>query len=261
MGVAAGAMAAFGAAAIASVAVVVAQMRKVANEADELGKAAQKVGLMTEELSALKYTAGLAGVGFDSLQTSLVRLTKSMSEVAKGGEGDAAKAFQVLGVSVQNTDGTLRTSAEVMGDVAQKFSEYKDGAEKTALAVAIFGKAGADMIPLLNQGRDAIAASNDEAKAFGVTMSGGLARDSERLNDNLSRLWSAFQGIWVAIGERIIPIFAEWSDKLVDAVKNLRLFEIAGQAAQYVIGKIGESAIWVVARLSGLGSIMEGIYN
>lgn len=261
LGVAAGAVAAFGAAAVAAAAVVVAQMRRVANEADEMGKAAQKVGLMSEELSALKYTAGLAGVGFDSLQTSLIRLTKSMSEVAKGGEGDAAKAFQVLGVSVQNTDGTLRTSAEVMGDVAQKFSEYKDGAEKTALAVAIFGKAGADMIPLLNQGRDAIAASNDEAKALGVTMSGGLARDSERLNDNLSRLWSAFQGIWTAIGERVIPIFANWSDALVETVKNLKLFETAGLAAQYVIDKIGESATWVIGRLSGLGSIMEGIAN
>jgi hypothetical protein len=261
IGKAIGTVAAFGAAAVAAAAIVAAKMRDVANEADEMGKAAQKVGLMTEELSALKYTAGLAGVEFESLQTSLIRLTRSMSEVAKGGESDAAKAFQVLGVSVSNADGSLRTSAEVMGDIAQKFSEFKDGAEKTALAVAIFGRAGAAMIPLLNAGRDAIEQSNKEAKDFGVTMSSGLAKDSERLNDNLSRLWEAFKGIWVAIGERVIPIFADWSDKLVEVVKNLRLFESAGQAAQFVIEKIGEAATWVVGRLSGLGSIMEGVAN
>jgi hypothetical protein len=261
IGKAMGVVAAFGAAATAAAALVAAKMRDVANEADEMGKAAQKVGLMTEELSALKYTAGLAGVEFSSLQTSLVRLTRSMSEVAKGGESDAAKAFQLLGISVSNTDGTLRTSAEVMGDIAQKFSEFRDGAEKTALAVAIFGRAGADMIPLLNAGRDAIAQSNQEAKDFGVTMSAGLSKDSERLNDNLSRLWEAFKGIWVSIGERLIPIFADWSDKIVDVVKNLRLFESAGQAAQFVIEKMGEAATWVTGRLSGLGSIMEGVAN
>ena len=261
IGKAMGVVAAFGAAATAAAALVAAKMRDVANEADEMGKAAQKVGLMTEELSALKYTAGLAGVEFSSLQTSLVRLTRSMSEVAKGGDNDAVKAFNALGVSVQNADGSLKSSAQVMSEVADKFAQFKDGAEKTALAVAIFGRAGADMIPLLNQGGKAIADANQEARDFGVTISAGLARDSERLNDNLSRLWEAFKGIWVSIGERVIPIFAEWSDKLVEVVKNLRLFESAGQAAQFVIEKIGEAATWVVGRLSGLGSIMEGIAN
>jgi hypothetical protein len=259
IGKAVGVVAAFGAAAAAAAAVVVAQMRNVANSADEMAKSAQKVGLMTEELSALKYTAGLAGVGFDSLQTSLVRLTRAMSEVAKGADNDAAKAFKALGVEVQNADGSLKSSAQVMQEVSDKFATFKDGAEKTALAVAIFGRAGADMIPLLNQGGEAIRKSNDEAKEFGVTISAGLGSASERLNDNLSRLGSAFQGIWIAIGERLIPIFADWSDKLVEVVKNLRLFETAGKAAQYVIEKIGEAATWVIGRLSGLGSVMEGI--
>jgi len=261
IGKAVGIVAAFGAAAAAAAAVVVAQMRSVADSADEMAKSAQKVGLMTEELSALKYTAGLAGVGFESLQTSLVRLTRSMSEVAKGSDNDAAKAFRALGVEVQNADGSLKSSSQVMEDLASKFATFKDGAEKTALAVAIFGRAGASMIPLLNQGGDAIRKSNDEAKAFGVTMSSGLGSASERLNDNMSRLGSAFQGIWIAIGERLIPIFADWSDKLVEVVKNLRLFEVAGAAAQYVIEKIGEAATWVAGRLSGLGSIMEGLAN
>jgi hypothetical protein len=258
LGKVAGAVAAFGAAAVAAAAIVVVQMRKVADSADEMGKAAQKVGLMTEELSALKYTAGLAGVGFDALQTSLVRLTRSMSDVAKGGESDAAKAFEVLGISVQNADGSLRSSAEVMGDIAQKFSEFKDGAEKTALAVAIFGRAGGDMIPLLNQGRDAIAETNKEAKDLGVTMSAGLARDSERLNDNISRLYSAFQGVWTAIGERLIPRLAELSDQFVALIKEMRLAESAGELAEKILNGIAYYAALAKGNIEGLTASFAG---
>jgi hypothetical protein len=226
-----------------------------------MGKAAQKVGLMTEELSALKYTADLAGVGFESLQTSLVRLTRSMSEVAKGGESDAAKAFQVLGISVTNADGSLRSAAEVMGDVAQKFSEFKDGAEKTALAVAIFGRAGADMIPLLNQGRDAIAASNEEAKKLGVTIGSDLARDSERLNDNLSRMQYAINGVFVAIANELAPTLADLSDKMVEWVKKAELFRAAGEWIRGELVAVQSVIITLRAEIAGLAAIWESLKN
>jgi putative NIF3 family GTP cyclohydrolase 1 type 2 len=228
-------------------------LRSVVNEADEMGKAAQKVGLTVEELSGLAYTAGLAGIEFNELQSGLVKLTKAMSDVASGAGGDAKLAFDALGISVKNADGTMKSSALVMSEIAEKFSGYKDGAEKTALALAIFGRAGAGMIPMLNQGAAAIADANAEAKLFGVTISSGLARDSEILNDNMSRLGSAARGMFVAISGQLVPILAEWSTQLVQLAKELNLFETVGRAAAAVIQTIAEWAAMASSNFQAAG--------
>jgi len=234
-------------------------LRSVVNEADEMGKAAQKVGLTVEELSGLAYTAGLAGVEFNELQSGLVKLTKAMSDVASGAGGDAKLAFDALGISVKNADGTMKSSALVMSEIAEKFSGYKDGAEKTALALAIFGRAGAGMIPMLNQGAAAIADANAEAKLFGVTISTGLARDSEILNDNMSRLGAAARGMFVAIASKVVPILADWSTSLVEITKDLGLFEIVAKATETVLNAIGAAAEWSLGQFRGLGAILSSL--
>src|SRR5690606_9583803 len=138
------------------------------NNMDSLTKLAQSVGSTTQELSALTYAADLSGVSQESLGTALVRLSKNASDAAQG-VGEARKGFDALGISVKNADGTLKSSGDLLIEVAGKFAQYKDGAEKTALAVALFGRAGAQLIPLLNSGADGLRELTDEAEELGLT--------------------------------------------------------------------------------------------
>ncbi|MDP2355212.1 MAG: hypothetical protein Q8M31_04025 [Beijerinckiaceae bacterium] len=259
VGKAMGVVAAFGAAAVAAAGLIAGQMKKSIDAADEMGKAAQKVGLMTEELSALKYTAGLAGVSFESLQTSLVRLTRSMSEVAKGGDNDAAKAFKALGVEVQNTDGSLKSSAQVMEEVADKFATFRDGAEKTALAVAIFGRAGADMIPMLNAGGEAIRKSNDEARDFGVTISEKTAKAAENFNDNMSRLSSMLQGVFTRALASAAPELERLSNAFVEASKGAKGFFDVGDLVSGSIRLITDRSIRLNGELQATAANFYGL--
>ena len=64
------------------------------------------------------------------------------------------RAFRALGISLKDNGGNVKTSGDLFLDIAQKFSKMEDGAAKTALAIRLFGRAGAELIPLLNQGRD-----------------------------------------------------------------------------------------------------------
>lgn len=234
-------------------------VRKIADEADELGKASQKIGIAVEALSELKYTADLSGVSFQGLQTAVTRLTKSMSEIAKGTENDAARAFELLDINVKNSDGTLRSANEVMADVAEKFSSFRDGAEKTALAIAVFGRAGAEMIPLLNAGAEGLQKSNIEAREFGAVMSGPLAKASENFNDNMSRIQYAVKGVFIAIANELVPIISDWSDGLVKSIKEMQLFERTGEIMRSVINSITEAVIWASGRLEGFSAIVERI--
>ena len=138
------------------------------DHADELGKASQKFGVGVEALSGLEYAAKLTDVSFEGLEKGLGKLSKAMLDAAANPAGEAAKSFKALGVSATDAQGNLKSTEVLFGDIAEKFSNLQDGAGKTAIAIKLFGKAGADIIPLLNQGKTGIAGMVAEAEKFGI---------------------------------------------------------------------------------------------
>jgi hypothetical protein len=179
-------------------------VRNAINAADEMGKAAQRVGVTTQELSKLQYAAKLAGISSGELQGALSRLTKGMSDASQG-TGEAQKGFQALGIQVSNADGSLKSSADIMGEVADRFSTMQDGANKTAIAISIFGRAGASMIPLLNGGKNAIKDAGDELEKMGGVITPEAAKQAEIFNDNLTRMAEAAKGAANVLATALLP--------------------------------------------------------
>jgi hypothetical protein len=195
-------------------------MKRAIDQADKMSKMAQSVGVPVEELSRLAHAADLSGVSLETMATSLGRLSRGMSEVAAGAKNDTAKAFAALRIAVKNTDGTLRSNSDVMADVADRFAQMPNGARKTALAMQIFGRAGAGLIPLLNAGRDGLNEMMREADALGLTLDQKTASAAERFNDNLSRLGKIKDGIILKLTAQLLPAFERFSQRLVDAAIN-----------------------------------------
>jgi phage-related minor tail protein len=187
--------------------------------ADATGKMAQKIGLSVEELSKLQYAAKLADVDAQQLQGGLVRLSKGMIEAANG-TGQARNAFAAMGIVVKNTDGTIKSSGQVLNEVANKFAGYEDSATKTALAVQLFGRAGADLIPLLNAGADGIKEAGDELERFGAVISTNAAKNAELFNDNLTRLSTVGSAFGKSIANDIIPYLNQLASEFLIARAN-----------------------------------------
>jgi hypothetical protein len=230
-----------GAAAATALAVMV---KRAIDTADNMGKAAQKVGVTTEELSKLEFAAKLANVSSGELQSSLMRLTKGMSDAAQG-TGEAQKGFSALGIQVKSSDGSLKSSTQVMEEVADRFAGMKDGAEKTALAISIFGRAGANMIPLLNGGSKAIREAGDELERMGGVVTADAARNAQMFNDNLARLSKTVSSIAYSIAENILPVLVEFSNRVMVAInanlgffRTLRLLATGASSYQEQIGKL-----------------------
>ena len=218
--------------ATAAAATALAVMVKQSIDAmDNMSKLAQSTGVAVEELSALAYAADLSGVSEDALGTSLVKLTKNMSDAAQG-TGEAQKAFDALGISVKNADGSLKGADDVLGEIAGKFAQYRDGAEKTALAVSLFGRSGADLIPLLNSGAEGLAEMTAEAEELGLTFDQQTGKAAEAFNDNLSRLNAVKKGLVNRITAELLPSLVNLSDRFVGSAKSAeRLDQVARIAA------------------------------
>jgi len=132
-----------------------AKIQQTLDFADNLSKLSQKTGISTDALYSLNAAAKLSDVEFESLSGSLSKFNKNIGAASEG-SGDAKKAFDSLGISVKNQDGTLKNSFEILGELADQFQDMPDGATKASTAMALFGKSGAELIPLLNSGRDSL---------------------------------------------------------------------------------------------------------
>ena len=250
--------AALAATAVAGGAALAVLVKGAIDSADELSKAAQKAGVTTEALSRLKYAADYSDVSLEQLTTGLGRLSRNMGDIAAGGGTAAKSAFMALGISVTDATGQLRGADAVMADIAERFSQMENSAAKTALAQQLFGKAGADLIPLLNSGRAGLKAMADESDRLGLTLSTQTGLKAEQFNDTLTRVQKTLEGVSV----RIIS-----SDGVMDGLQQLadtlaspafaQAAESLGTAVVTALDWIAGRVVDVIGLLRETGNTME----
>ncbi len=195
--------------------------KHTAEQADEAGKSAQKIGMSTHAFTQLSYAAKLADVDAAGLEKGLGKLAQNMQTALWTPTSNAARSFDQLGLSIKDAHGELLPVEDVLDQVAEKFSGMQDGTVKTAAAMNIFGKAGKDLIPLLNQGKTAIAAMKMEADELGVTFTEQDAKAAEEFNDNSKRLDFALQGVKNTIGKDLLPMLAEFAENAIEFAKDV----------------------------------------
>ena len=202
-----------------SVAGLTAMVKSAIDTGDALDEMSQRVGVSVETLSVWKPAAEQSGVSGESFEKGLRKLSTTMLEAATGSE-DAARGFSAVGVEFKNQDGTLRATDQVLLDLAERFKAMPDGAEKTALAVQLFGKSGAELIPFLNQGRDGINELSAEMQALGVQMSSETAAQAGNFNDALDKLKLATTSIGNQIIASLLPALNDMTGGMVESAKQ-----------------------------------------
>ena len=234
--------------------------KQAIDAADNLGKMAQKVGVSVESLSALEYAGKLSDVSLEQLGTGLKKLSVNLNEVGSGGDNDAAAALKALGISATDSSGKLRNADAVFADVAEAFAGMKDGAGKTALAVAIFGKAGSDLIPMLNAGAKGLAEMRGEAEALGLVFTGDAAKQAEAFNDNLTRLAESSRGFGNEVATIVLPTLSQLAQEFVNSAKEGTGFaSMLGAGVKTTLEAIAVTGANVVYVFKAIGSEIGGI--
>ena len=182
--------------------------KSTANYGEELLKTSQKIGIKVEALAGLQHAANLADLSNESLSTGLKKLSVNMVDAARQ-TGDGEALFRRLGVSATDATGQLRPTEQVLLDLADVFANSKDGAGKAEVAVKLFGKAGLDLIPFLNQGKVGIKELMAEAERLGLVLSQQDAEAANKFNDELKKLQAATKGLTLEVGTGLIPYLTE----------------------------------------------------
>ena len=124
---------------------------------------------------------------------------------ANDGGAKAAEMAATLGTSFVGANGDVRNLGEILPGVADKFKAMKDGPEETALAMQLFGRAGAQMLPFLNRGSAGIEELKAKAQELGVVLDQeGIAKFAA-YRKSTREFDMAMQGMQVTLGSELIP--------------------------------------------------------
>lgn len=209
--------------------------------ADELISLSKKSGIATDDLSKLKYAAEQDGVSFDSLSNGLKFLAKNVET--------ADKEFRSLGISTKDNNGIIKSADALLKEVADKFQKMPDGVEKTNIALKLFGRAGTDMIPMLNNGSEGIKALGDEAQKLGIVMGTSSAQAFKKFGDEMLAVKEGFRGLFIVMAENILPTI----QSVANSIKNIVIwFNSLSSTTKYLL----TSLMLLAAAITGLGGSM-----
>ena len=121
---------------------------KAGRAADDLNTLSKTSGINTQQLQLYAASADLVDVSVEDMAKSQTKLQKNMLSASQG-TGDAARAFDMLGVNVKGADGHLRNQDEVFQEVIQKLGTMSNETERDALAMQIFGKSATALNPMI----------------------------------------------------------------------------------------------------------------
>lgn len=232
------------------------------NLGDTLEQVKEKTGVSVQTLGHLKGAADEAGVSIEGIAKSFKELNKNILESEKQ-TSDQAAAFKSLGIDVYDANGQLKSSEKIFYEIADAFAAHADGAEKSTAATVLFGKAGSDLIPILNKG-------SEEIQRLGLTIGPEFTRNANEFSDNMARINIQFQQLSVDLAAQILPGLVELSNNfnenntavktLVVMIKGLETaFVGLGTAADAITTAIGASFASLALRAEGLYKQLKAI--
>ena len=155
--------------------------------ADAIGKTADKLGIQTDQLQELRFAAKQTGVEQNSLDTSLQRFIRRLGE-AEQGTGVLKNVLTQYNIEIKKSDGTMRSSMDVLDDYADAIKNASSAEERLFLATRAFDIEGAKLVNTLSRGAAGLADYKDEARAAGLVMEEDLIRKAEIINDRFNKL-------------------------------------------------------------------------
>lgn len=225
-------------------------VRSVIDEMDEMHKTASRIGVDTEQLAGLKLAFDLGGASAQDMQMSMQYLARDI-------QGNN-KAFSDLGISITDANGRIKTSRELLGEVADAFAKMPDGANKTAIAMQLFGRSGSNIIPVLNGGSEAFDEIDARARAFGITLDQETAEKAEHFNDQLTLLSAKVSGVKQQFVIGLLPALGRVADELIATGDAADVAKSAGETLGSGIETIVQNTDTLKIAAEGLALVLGG---
>jgi hypothetical protein len=185
--------------------------KRAMDNADAMAKQARSLGLANREYQRLSLVAKEAGVEMGQLGTMLQTMQRGIA-----GNVDA---FGALGVSIADIRG--QSPEAQFAAIAEALDRVQDPAQKTALAMQVFGRSGRDAINMLTDYRAKAADAAAFQERFGIAIGELATGNIERANDAVGRLGQVMDGLGNRLATAVAPAVERTANAIVSMAEAL----------------------------------------
>ncbi len=203
-----------------------------------------KTGASVESLSKFGEVGRLSGVSVEAVGQSMNRLSRSMAD-AGGGSKEVAQTIKALGI---NFDEFKRMAPDdQMVAVAKGMNQFADGSGKSAAAMTLFGKSGAELLPFMKD-----LAETGQLQARVTTEQ---AAQADAFGDNLEKLKISGMAWSQELAMGMVPALSEASTAFLD------VFNGSGGLREEIqrLSRDGSIAEWTRMAVTGFSYVMDAV--
>ena len=253
----------FSAAGAAIVTPIVDAARRWAEAGAEMAHMSERTGVSVEALSALGYVAERSGTSMEAVEVGLKRMQRLLVEAALGSQ-TAKESLAMLGLTMDDLSGLK--PEEQFKLIADRLSGVENPAVRAAAAIAIFGRSGTQLLPMMTGGAAGIDKLTEHARSLGLVMSGESAEAARRFEDTLHDLWRVLKKCYNTIGAAVAPILsglAKWLTRVIVSVtKWIREHQGLVKVALIVgavLAALGTAFVVLGSIISAVGAVIGAL--
>lgn len=213
-----------------------------AERAEQIGRTSEKLGLSAEYYQRLSYAMKMTDIPAETMERSFKKLNVGFAQLQKG-QGPIEAGLKRLDPALMANIRRSGSAAKAFEVTADAIKKTLDPAKRAAIAQAVFGKGGQDMIPILLRGADGIREVMNEADKYGSILTDKAVGAGEKFSDNLKKL----KGTAQSLADTGLSILVEKLNPIAD-----KMMVWIGANRELIATKIG-------AVINGIGKAIEFI--
>lgn len=226
---------------------------------DQTSKLAARLGLTYSELAGISLAGELAGVSMDQIGAAVTRADVAFVKATNGSK-QARAAFAQMGLSVEQLGGM--SAAERFKAISDAIAAIPDPASRAAAAVQIFGRAGAQLLPLFSQGAGAIQQASAEAERFGLALTNAQGQDVEEMNDAFTRAQAAIRGVVQQVVAYLAPAIQAVTDtfsNLIGGIGGANIGQFIGEGILTGARYLAEVGDYIIQSMPAVWEYVRGV--
>ena len=252
------------AAAASALTVLVGMAVKAGTMADDLNTLSKQTGITTEDLQKMQYAADRIDVSVETITGGIRKLTAQVSS--------NNKAFEDLGVSITNADGSTRNMSDIFYDTVQALSLISNETDRDTMSMQLFGKSASELAGVIDDGGAALRNFGFEAESAGLILSQDALDAANAFNDKIDELKAKAKAAFfesgatlaenflpvlenlVEVGSRVLEFIASLDSDTLQLVTEILLFTAAMSPVLKIASTIlgfGNTLITTISTLSG----------
>ncbi len=185
-----------------------------------------RIGVGIVALSQYKYVAEANSISLETLSGAFQKMQISVSKSASG-TGAAAEALDQLGLS---TSALQKLAPDQQFEaIAEALSQVGNKGDQAKLAMALFGKAGTQLLPIMEEGRAGLLEMREEADRLGLTISEVAGKQLSEFDDAMDRIGGRMEGVKNTIAIGLLPALNDIAKALEDTNSKSDSFRIVAE--------------------------------